>query len=194
MCEFPLRLATQGSQGCYTAADRSLNVPINVERTLVLALGTPLRGDDGAGVAVLQAVVDSQQLPEGVIPLFNASPGDLMSALLTGSFGKVIILDAVQSGRSAGDWLRFTPADVDFDGGEKNLSGSLHNMNLPLVMDLGETLGIQFPEIVIYGIQPARMDWEQELSPEVMRAIPHICEAVLNEINQKLNKKSIMMN
>ena len=116
-----------------------------------------------------------------------------MSALLTGSYNKVIILDAIQAGRSAGEWIRFTPADVDFNGGEINSNGSLHNMNLPAVLELGETLGIRFPEIVIYGIQPARMDWNQELSFEVKRTIPQVCAEVLKEINQNSNKMFMMM-
>jgi hypothetical protein len=37
------------------------------------------------------------------------------------------------------------------------------------------------PKVTVFGIEPARIEWGTELSPEVQRVLPAVQEAILNE-------------
>lgn len=141
--------------------------------TLVLALGNPLRGDDGIGAAILDAL---PEMPADVVLLDGGTPGlDLVLSLQ--GHDRVIILDAADMGEPPGVW-RQTQPDVLL-ANDSSLRGNLHNAGLSEALSLSEALGVLPPEIVILGIQPAEIGWEQGLSPPVAEAIPRVCEAVL---------------
>ncbi len=36
-------------------------------------------------------------------------------------------------------------------------------------------------EVIIYGVQPARLEWDDALSPEVEATLPQLVAAVLEE-------------
>jgi hydrogenase maturation protease len=72
--------------------------------TLVLALGNPLRGDDGVGAAVLNAL---PALPPGVTGMDGGTPGLGLVLSLQG-YDRAIILDAAEMGEMPGTWRRFT--------------------------------------------------------------------------------------
>jgi len=141
--------------------------------TLILALGNPLRGDDGIGAAVLEALPN---LPPDVTVLDGGTPGLDLVLRLQGH-DRVIILDAADMGEPPGVWRCLTPESVR--GLDPQLRGNLHAAGLAEALTLGEALGILPPEIRILGIQPATIDWSPGLSPEVARVIPEVCEAVL---------------
>jgi hydrogenase maturation protease len=52
--------------------------------------------------------------------------------------------------------------------------------------DLSRTLYLagreKSPEAVVFGVEPARIDWGTELSPEVKQAIPKVIEAIQSEM------------
>ena len=62
---------------------------------------------------------------------------------------------------------------------------SLHEIGLPQVLLLAYRLGV-CPGVVIYGIQPKDLGWGIGISPELIRAVPHLVESVLKEIDNHL--------
>ena len=147
-----------------------------MSETLILALGNPLRGDDGVGPAVVTALRQAR-LPADVSLNDDGGRG-LMTALLTGEYRRVIIVDAVDVGGRPGEWLRFSPNEVAFDRGDSEWSGTLHRADLDGVLTIGQELNITLPDIVIYGIQPLDMGWSPELSEPVQKAVPEVCKAI----------------
>lgn len=145
--------------------------------TLILALGSPLRGDDGAGLAALERLRQLDDLPEN-ITLFEGGEYDLMTILLTGDYKRVLIVDAADFGGAPGEWIFSTSKDIEFIADDVKLCKTLHNASLSEVLALCEVLGITLPEIVIYGIQPQDICWSPGLSEPVEEAVQEVCEHI----------------
>lgn len=140
--------------------------------TLVLALGNPLRGDDGVGAAVL-GYLESGVLPPGVTLLDGGTPG-LETALIIRDYRQVIIIDAADMGAAPGTWRQFSPSHGRLLEDTQALRGTLHRAGLAEALALAEALGILPPEIVIYGVQPEIIGWEPGLSDSVRAVVPQI--------------------
>lgn len=144
--------------------------------TIVLALGNPLRGDDGVGAAVVQALAQSGALPPDVRLQDGGTPG-LDTALLLQGFRRAILVDAAEMGLQPGQWqwLDISPADV-------MPGATLHAAGLAEALALGHALGILPERLRVIGIQPERVDCTPGLSHSVRQAVPAVCQAILEEL------------
>jgi hydrogenase maturation protease len=154
--------------------------PSAPERTLVLALGNPLRGDDGIGEAVVKQLRQSD-LPAGVTALDGGTPG-LETILLLQDYSRAIIIDAADMGRRPGEWTRFTTADAELQADDLHSRMTVHYAGLAEALTLGEALDILPPVIIIYGVQPGDIGWTPGLSEPVQAAVPAVCNAILYEL------------
>lgn len=147
--------------------------------TVVLALGNPLRGDDGAGGAVLDGLRRAPDLPAEIDLLEAGTPG-LGIALLLQGYRRALIVDAAELGRPPGEWLRFSDWERMLGGSE--LGGTLHNAGLAEALALGKALSILPPELVIYAIQPGQVDYQPGLSSPVQAALPGLIQTILSDL------------
>jgi hydrogenase maturation protease len=145
---------------------------------LVLGLGNPLRGDDGIGPRVIE-VLNRRGLPEGVTAL-DAGTGGLDLLQVLEGWERAIIIDAADVGREPGQFARFTSDEARFVGSED--ATSLHNAGLAEVLALAEAIGQPLPELVIFGVQPAKIGWGEGLSPAVEATLPVLVDAVVDEV------------
>jgi len=150
-------------------------------KTLILALGNPLRGDDGIGTAVLQHLWETAVWLPDVTFVDGGTPG-LETALTLQGYDQVIVIDAAEIGSKPGTWMRFHLADVSLTK-QANMNGTLHDAGFAEAVALAEALGILPPEIVVYGIQPESLDWEIGLSRSVQKTIPAICRQIKSELS-----------
>ncbi|MBN2469505.1 MAG: hydrogenase maturation protease [Anaerolineae bacterium] len=148
--------------------------------TLVLALGSPLRGDDGVGKAVIECLQD-RDLPPGITVLDGGTPG-LETILLFEGYARVIIVDAAEMNQQPGQWRRFTTQEASLTANDLHARVTVHYAGLAEALALGEALDILPDEIVIYGVQPERIDWSGTLSDPVQAAVPAVCAAILDEL------------
>ena len=151
-----------------------------VAGTLVLALGNPLRGDDGAGLAVLEMLADDETLPDDVALL----DGGLMAwemLLLMQAYRRVIIVDAGNFGQNPGQWNCFTTDMLTVPAREAELP-TIHHAGLAEVLALGKVLNMLPSDMVIYAVQPSNLGWSPKLSEPVRQAIPEVCAAISNRI------------
>lgn len=149
-------------------------------KTLILAIGSVLRGDDGVGAAVIDALQDAE-LPPDVDTLDGGTPGFEMLLLMQG-YERVIVVDAADMGRNPGEWLRFTPDEVRLQARDMYLRGTLHYAGLAEALSLGSAMGMLPGEIIVYGVQPESIDWVSELSPAVQAAVPAVCDDLLQAL------------
>ncbi|MGC8945877.1 MAG: hydrogenase maturation protease [Anaerolineae bacterium] len=147
------------------------------KRCLILGLGNPLRGDDGVGPRVVAELL-RRGLPDGVEAVDGGTGGLDLLHLLEG-WERAIIVDAAMLGRNPGEFVRFTPEEGHLVG--SLVSRSSHTAGLADALTMARALGRELPDIVIYGIQPERMDWEEGLSPAVEAAVPELLERILEE-------------
>jgi len=144
---------------------------------LILGLGNPLQGDDGAGCRVAQAL-EGQALPNDVQAMDGGTPGVGLLNLLEGR-RRVIIIDAAEMGKPAGEVVRFRPEEVTLTGSAQRFS--LHRSGAADALALARELGLALPDMVVFGVQPERVDWGEGLSPSVQAAMPKLIQAVLDE-------------
>ena len=149
---------------------------------LILGLGNPLRGDDGIGPVVIEELL-SRDLPEGVTALDGGSGGLDLLQMLEG-WDHVVAVDAAEVGLEPGQFVRFTPDEAHL--AQRPTDFSLHYASLSEVLILANALGRTLPEIVIFGIQPAKIDWGEGLTPSVKNAIPNLIDAILKEVTSTL--------
>jgi hydrogenase maturation protease len=145
--------------------------------TLVIGLGNPLRGDDGVGVRVAQ-VLATQPLPRGVEVVDGGTQGLGIVTLMEGR-QRVILVDAADLGQVPGRFVRFTPDQVRLLGDDEHIS--IHGAGLRDALSLAQVLGVLPEEVILFGVQPAQVDWQNALSPEVEAAVPGLVEAILAE-------------
>lgn len=146
-------------------------------QTLVLALGNPLRGDDGAGAAVLEALQACALPPD--VSLIDGGTAGLETVLLLQDCDRALIIDAAEMGLAPGTWRCFTPASVRMASGNLAQRVTVHYAGLAEALALGEALNILPPHILIFGIQAADIGWVPGLSAPVAAAIPAVGDAVL---------------
>lgn len=150
-----------------------------MKRTLILGLGNLLQCDDGVGCRIAQEL-ERQALPDHVEVIDGGTPGVGLLNLLEGRT-RVIIIDAAEMGLNPGEFKRFGADQVLLTGSAKRIS--LHRTGIADTLALARELKMKLPEIIFFGVQPALIDWQDGLSPQVQEAIPQIIEAITKEID-----------
>jgi len=149
-------------------------------RIALVALGSVLEGDDGAGPAALAELSARWLLPPEVETLDLGTPGPYLAEHLRG-YAAVVILDAVRSELPPGTVLVETdPTQVRSAPARM----SPHDPNLGEALDL-LALEEQLPEeVVIVGVVPRRVGLGTELSEEVAASVPILAEAAAHQLRR----------
>jgi len=142
-------------------------------RTLVLGIGNLLLCDEGVGVHVARALAQ-EDLPANVVVL------EVGTAILDAlpeieRADRIIVVDAMQANGTPGTIYR-----VPLDGcTHPEIIASLHGFDLSRVMFLAGRRSV--PEVIVIGIEPARIDWGTELTAEIEAVVPVVVAAVAAE-------------
>ena len=150
-------------------------------KTLVLGLGNPILTDDGVGCQVAAALKEKLNSPDTDIK--DASVGGLNFIDLVSGYDRVIIVDAIQTGKGKpGQISRLGPEDLS---GTLH-SGNPHDVNLPTAIELGRKLKLGIPDtIIIFAIEVEDVTaFGETCTPEVARAIPSCVEMVIQELQK----------
>ncbi len=146
-------------------------------RTLILGIGNLLLCDEGVGAHVARAL-QKEELPSNVIVL-EVGTAFLGALPEIEQADRIIIIDAMQAEHAPGTIYR-----VPFEDCVKpECIASLHGFDLSRVIFLAGR-GTP-PDTVVIGVEPARVEWGTDLSPEVLKAVPSIIEAIKIELAGK---------
>ena len=144
-------------------------------RIAVLGVGNPLRMDDAAGMKVID-ILETLQHPEGIEFLLyrgEMAPENFAPAIVRDRPDVVIIVDAAIMSLQPGEY-RIIPEDsivVD--------QISTHSMPPRILIEyLRENLGHDM--IFLIGINPGRIDFGTEISPEVMKGVESLARKINN--------------
>ena len=152
------------------------------DRILVACMGNLLRGDDGFGVAVADALEDLE-LPPDVEVVEVGISGVSMAQELLDEYDALVLVDAMERGEEPGT-LYVERADVpDLDGYSKREIGGfaadMHQTDPSKVLVLGEALGVLPEPTVLIGCEPSETDdLEDRLSNPVRAAVPRAVDHV----------------
>jgi len=149
---------------------------------LVVGLGNPLMGDEGIGVCVLEAVSrDASSFPG--VEFLDLGTGGMKVLHAIAGRRKVVFVDCAVMGGAPGAIRRFT---VDEVRSQKVLGGvSLHEADLFRLLELSRRLGECPQEVVIFGIEPARVAEGEGLSAAVRERVDEYVRAVKEELAQE---------
>jgi hydrogenase maturation protease len=143
----------------------------------VIGVGNPLRGDDGAGAAVIQRL--QSRLPSPAKTLQLDSDGvSLMEAWQ--DFERVILVDAACSGVVPGTIHRFDAIQSELPRGLFHYSS--HLFGITEAVELARQLGRLPKWLVVYGIEGAAFAYGEGLSAEVSEAVEQVAAAIVAEL------------
>lgn len=155
----------------------------NKKPIMVIGVGNVIQMDDGAGIHTLREL-EKLPMPEEV-ELFDG--GTLGIDLMPWIEGreKLIFIDSVKADMEPGTLFKFTPDDLNYDEAPKT---SVHQIGLIESLQMISIIGKAPEKIVIFGIQPDIIDWGEELTPSISKAIPKLVEHILNEIKLSIEE------
>lgn len=172
------RLLTHAEKDRAVQAGETQSSPAAPETaTLVLGLGNPLLGDDGAGWKIVSLLQSQLHLPEVEFDCLDCSGLALMERLV--GYRRAILVDALTTpGGHKGD-VRCLSIDELDDPTLGHLT-SAHDTSLPGALELGRQLGLPLPSAIhLLGIEiePCN-DCSMGLSDPVQEAIPEAMEKI----------------
>lgn len=148
---------------------------------VVVGLGNLLMSDEGIGVAIIEQLRARDEEFPGVDLLDAGTSGASMLHLIAGR-RKAVIVDCACLGEAPGTLRRFTPDQVRT---QKELSGlSLHEADALGVIELSRRLGECPGEVVIFGIQPERVEPGATLSSLLQSRLDEYTERVAQELRE----------
>jgi hydrogenase maturation protease len=150
--------------------------------SLILGVGSPLRGDDALGILAVQRLRAHPHLPPGVDVIDGGTDGLGLVPVIE-AYERVIIVDAVEMGLPAGTIRRLSWDEVRLIHQEGVLS--LHQSGLADALLLAQALHVLPPELVIYGVQPHNTGWDEPVSESVERALPELIASLIDEVRSK---------
>lgn len=142
--------------------------------TLILGIGNLLLADEGVGVHAARALMAERRPPGVEVLEVGTAILDALPSLKKAR--RLIILDAMRAQGAPGAVYR-----VPLDRCQSSsVVASLHGFDLARVLALAGRSDL--PDGVVFGVEPARLEWSMDLSPEVAGAVPFLLEAVRKEL------------
>ena len=159
-------------------------VPANRPRQLLIGVGNPDRGDDGAGRRVAQTLAG--ELPGDIEVLqLSGEAAELVSQLQGAQ--AVILVDASSSGAPAGTVQRF---DVVAEPLPRELFAvSTHGVGVADAIELARALGDLPAVCIVYAIEAKCFDAGEPLSAPVTAALPEVAARVRAEFEQLASRE-----
>jgi hydrogenase maturation protease len=148
-------------------------------KAVVIAVGNPYRGDDGAGLAFAQLLAG--RVPEGVAVVeCEQEPTRLLDAWQGAD--AALVVDAVQSGAAAGTIHRFDASALPVPASA--FRASTHAFSVGEAVELARALGRLPPRVLVYGIEGAEFQAGSGLSEPVQAALPKAAAVVVADVEE----------
>jgi len=148
-------------------------------QTLVLGVGNLLMSDEGVGVHVIQRLVAEYQLPEQVQVLDGGTLGMDLLYYLEG-VENLLMIDAVEAHKEPGTLVRLEGDEVP---AFLSIKISPHQLGVPDMLAAGKLKGDCYPQrIVLWGVQPERLEIGLDLSPKVEPQVERIIKNILDQL------------
>jgi len=147
---------------------------------LLLGLGNILLQDEGLGVRAVERLTSRYRLPATIQAMDGGTMGlDLLPYLEQAT--DLLIIDAVQIDQPPGTLVRL---EGDAIPSAFSLKMSVHQVGLQELLALGDLQGTLPRRIVVWGMEPAVLDWGLDLSPQVGNQLDNLIQAVVQELGK----------
>lgn len=147
--------------------------PAEANRKVVLGLGNLLNHDEGLGVHALGALAPNPVTPNSPVEFLDGGVLGLNLLPLVESCSHLLVLDAVNTGLSAGSLIELRGEDIPLYTGMKL---SRHQITFQEVLALADFRNKLPRHLHLIGLQPADVTVGIGLSPVVAAAIPRLLD------------------
>ncbi len=142
--------------------------------TLILGMGNLLLCDEGVGVHVARALAQRNLPPDVAVVEAGTAFLDVLPDIEKAD--RILLIDAMEGGGAPGSVYR-----MPFDQcRHPEMLASLHGFDLSRVLFMAGS--DRAPEVTVFGVEPARIEWGTELSPVIQKVLPAVEKAILNEL------------
>lgn len=155
--------------------------PASDHEVLILGVGNPLMGDDGAGIRAVE-LLEQYHLPDHIKVQEIGTPGWGLGAWFDGQTA-VVLIDAVKMGLEPGRWKKIDLRQSRLLMPESVFS--LHQVDLANGLLLAQELDLLPPSLTLYGIEPANLAPGSSLSPQVGSSLPELVNSIVNDFQRK---------
>ncbi|GHE13488.1 hydrogenase maturation protease [Streptomyces alanosinicus] len=148
-------------------------------RVVVIGVGNPLRGDDGVGPAVVEAL--RGRVPNDTVLVVSDGEPARMLDLWRGA-DTVVVVEALRTPQArAGELHTLTPAEA---AGHARGTASTHAFGLGQCLALGEALDQLPPRLVVHAVEIADVALGAALSDAVRTALPELIDRATASVRQ----------
>ncbi len=144
---------------------------------VVIGIGNEYRKDEAAGLHAARRLKDKIGNYASVLEQSGEATA-LMEAW--GHASRVILIDALQSGRLPGEVRRFEIGEDPLPA--KLFRCSTHVFGVAESIELARVIGRLPERLIVYGIEGQSFDLGEGLTPDVGQAVTEVVQRVTNEI------------
>lgn len=150
------------------------------EDAVVIGVGNPDRGDDGAGAEVIARLEGAVPAAVRLVRLSGADPAQIMEAWVGAA--RVFVVDAMVSGAPAGTVRRFDacagplPAEVQLV--------STHALGAGAAIEMARALGRLPVTLTVYGVEGATFTVGTGLSCAVAGGAAEVATRIVEEVHR----------
>jgi hydrogenase maturation protease len=155
-------------------------------KTIIIGLGNPILSDDAVGVRVAREL--KQRLGsagEGAVEVIEIYAGGIRLMDAMEGYDRAVIVDAMVTGvEKPGTVRRLSLSNL----ATTRNTLSVHDMDLPMALEMGRMLGVPLPsEVVIWGIEAKDVEnFGEKLTGDVEEAVSRTIELIEEELNLSL--------
>lgn len=146
---------------------------------IVVGVGNPYRGDDGAGWAVIDEL--SKTLDAKFLLKSRADLGDFLEIFSSHSI--VYIVDACLSDAPIGSWRRIDALQEEIP--PERPQTSTHGLSLSQIFALAKNLHQLPSQLTLYVIAGKEFQMKDCLSPPIQAAVQEVAQEIWQEICTK---------
>lgn len=146
---------------------------------VVIGLGNPLMSDEGIGIYIIEHFLEhAENFPS--VEFIDAGTGGISLLHRLEGYRKAVIIDCAYMGTDPGQIRKFSPDDVR--SAKVLPHHSLHEADVLSIIKLSDELGQKPDEIIIFGIEPKKIEPCQKLSDIVSANLDEYITAVSEEL------------
>lgn len=142
-------------------------------RVALLGVGSTLRADDGAGMAVVERIAATfprEEHPNLLCCLGETAPENFSGKICAFRPDHLMVIDAAELGKSPGEFVDIDPSDV---GGPTYCS---HLLPLKVMVDYVEGQAGNTTSLI--GIQYGDIGFDREMTDEVRASVDALCQSL----------------
>jgi hydrogenase maturation protease len=149
----------------------------------IVAVGNPIMGDDGVGAQVLERLESSPVGDRPDVALANGGTTAFFALEAMSGCDRAIVVDAIATGAEPGTVHTFRYVDGAFADDVPEMT--MHDFSFAEALQAGRE-AYQIPrEVLIYGVEPKRIEMSMELSDPIERTIPTLVNVIREEIPER---------